>query len=101
MSFLHELKLQWLPPRIDDADFGRLRFIYIANHPERSYWEAIWKFPPTGTAVDISLPGNEGGPLPESKDFYLRLAERFDKIMVLCRPHLEKVIEDWLEQKLP
>ena len=65
-GLIERLKLQFRPPRLDDPEFGPLRFMYIPNAPEKSYWEAEWLFPPVDYKVSISLPGGAIGPLPES-----------------------------------
>src|SRR5258705_93349 len=70
-NFLHSLKLQFAPPKINDPDFGPLLYMYISNHPERSYWECEWLFPKTETDISISLPGDESGPTKEARIFYL------------------------------
>ena len=44
MNLFKSLKLQFRPPKIDDPEFGQLTFMYISNHPERSYWEAETRF---------------------------------------------------------
>lgn len=100
-SFLHRLKLRFSPPRLVDPDFGDLLFIYIPNAPERSYWECEWKFPGTGDVVSIGLPGTEGGPLPESRAFFLALPGRFDSILEAARPKLSQVFRHWLARDLP
>jgi hypothetical protein len=101
MGFLHNLKLRFSPPRIDDPDFGSLLFMFIPNAPERSYWECEWKFPRTGTEISIGLPGGESGPSPEARQFYLSLPERFDQILDAARPQLQEVFRTWLQQDLP
>ena len=75
--------------------------MYIPNTPERSYWEGEWTFPKTGTAISIALPGGESGPLPEARQFYLGLPDRFDKILEAARPKLVQVFKTWLMQNLP
>ncbi len=101
MAFLHNLKLWLSPLRMTDPDFGNLLFMHISRWPERSYWECEWNFPKTGTVVSIALPGGESGPLPEARQFYLSLPARYDQILAECRPRLEKVFNDWLNQRLP
>ncbi len=101
MNIFKSLKLRFRPPKIDDPDFGQLRFMYIANHPERSYWESEWTFPPTGTPVSIALDGEESGPRPEIRSWHLELPSRFPKILELARPPLAKAIKSWLKQDLP
>lgn len=101
MGFLHNLKLRFSPPRIEDPIFGSLLFMYIANALERSYWEGEWKFPPTGTDIAIALPGDEQGPLPAARQFYLDLPSRFEVIVQKARPALQKVFREWLKQDLP
>ncbi|HEX7787780.1 MAG TPA: hypothetical protein VF653_16295, partial [Methylomirabilota bacterium] len=71
MGLLDLLRLRFSPPRITDADFGHLLFMYIPNAPERSYWEGEWLFPSTQSVISIGLPGDERGPLLESRQFYL------------------------------
>ena len=100
MSFLHNLKLRFSPPRITDPDFGSLLFMYIPNAPDESYWEGEWKFPKTGTVISIGLKGGEGGPLPEARQFYLTLSSRFDQILALARPKLDEAFKRF-QQELP
>jgi len=101
MNIFHSLRLLFKPPKINDPEFGQLRFMYISNHPERSYWECEWKFPPTGTTVFIALDGNEAGPLPEFRQWHLDLINRYPKILELAKPELAKVFRSWFEQDLP
>jgi hypothetical protein len=101
MRFLHNLKLWLSPPRMADPDFGKLTFMHIGKHPERSYWECEWTFPPTGTVVGITLHGGERGPDHEARQFYLGLPARFDSILKACRPRLEQVFRQWRHQRLP
>jgi hypothetical protein len=99
MRLFHNLKLRWWPPRLTDPDFGNLLFMYMPRGS--SYWECEWTFPRTGTAISISLPGDESGPLPESRQFYLKLSGRFDEIIALVRPRLAEVLKSWQHQDLP
>ena len=101
MGFLHNLKLRFAPPRLADPDFGTLLFMFIPAAPERSYWECEWQFPKTGTLISIGLPGGERGPLPESRQFCLCLAERYEQILAAARPKLEEAFRDYLQQDLP
>jgi len=101
MKIFKSLKLQFRPPKINDPDFGQLTFMYISNHPERSYWEGEWMFPPTATPVSIGLDGDESGPKPEGRQWYLELQPRFRRILELARPELAEVFKKWLQQDLP
>jgi len=101
MGFLHNLKLWLSPPKMSDPDFGNLTFMHIGKHPEKSYWECEWTFPPTGTVVDIALQGRESGPDHEARQFYLGLSARFNSIVKLCRPRLERVFREWRDEQLP
>jgi hypothetical protein len=101
MGLLHTLKLQFSPPRIIDPDLGSLLFMFVRNVPERSYWECEWKFPNTGTEISIALLGDEHGPSPEARQFYLSLPGRFDQILAAARPQLQEVFREWLQQDLP
>src|ERR1044071_2453589 len=85
MGLLRNLKLWISPPQITDPNFGKLTFMHIDKHPERSYWECNWNFPPTSTVVFITLPGGENGPTNEARQFYLGLPARYDFILTLCR----------------
>ena len=89
------------PARIFDPDFGSLLYMHIPNAPERSYWECEWMFPRTGTVISISLPGDENGPWPESRQFYFEAVERFDQVLASARPKLDEVFIDWLQRELP
>lgn len=101
MGFLRSLKLQFFPLRKDDPEFGRLLFMYISNHPERSYWECEWKFPPTGTIISISLPGDESGPYSQSRAFYKEIVPKFQTILELVRPQLNIAFKEWLDKEIP
>jgi hypothetical protein len=101
MGFLRNLKLWLLPLRMTDPDFGNLVFIHISKWPERSYWECEWMFPATGTVTIIAFPGDENGPRPEPRPFYLGLPGRFGQILAACRPRLEQVFNDHLHRPLP
>ncbi len=100
MGILHNLKLRLSPPRIADPDFGTLLFMFVQNAPERSYWECEWKFPETGTYISIGLPGDESGPSPEARQFYLALPAAFEQVLASVRPQLQEVFREWLQQDL-
>src|SRR5579862_3350699 len=101
MGVFHNLKLRFSPPQIADAAFGKLVFRFIPNSPQRSYWECEWKFPKTGTEISIVLPGDETGPLPEARQFFLSLPDRFEQILAAARPQLEEIFRFRLNQELP
>jgi hypothetical protein len=101
MKILKSLSLRFRPPKINDPDFGQLRFMYISNHPERSYWEGEWMFPPTSTRASIGLDGDETGPMSEARRWHLELPARFQRILELARPELVKVFQTWFQQELP
>ena len=101
MGLLNNLKLWLSPPKMTDPDFGNLLFMHIRKHPERSYWECEWKFPPTGTVIVIALHGGESGPDSDARQFYLGLPARFDSILSACRPKLEQVFKDWRGGQVP
>jgi hypothetical protein len=101
MGFWHNLKLRFQPPRINDPDFGQLTYMYVSNHPERSYWEGEWPFPGLGHKVAIALTGSEEGPDPRYREFYLNLPGRLNRIIGLARPRLAEVFEQRLKLSLP
>jgi hypothetical protein len=83
-----------------DPVFGQLLFMHVKQDPSRSYWEAEWCFPPTGTTVSIGLPGGAGGPLPESRAFFEELPGRFEGILAAARPRLDEVFRTWLDRPI-
>jgi hypothetical protein len=99
-GLIDRLKLRFRPPRLDDPEFGSLLFMYVANDPGRSYWEAEWLFPPVGYSVSIGLPGGASGPLPESRSFLLSRVGEFDRTMRVVRPLLDAVFREWLRRPL-
>jgi len=101
MGFWQNLKYRFRPPQIADPDFGVLTYMYISNHPERSYWESEWSFPGLDQKVAIVLPGLENGPRPQYREFYLNLPTRLNRIIDLARPKLAEVFEKRLKQSLP
>ena len=100
MGLLDRVLSRFRPPALEDPDFGRLLYMHIPRDPSRSYWECEWMFPPTGTRISIGLPGTEGGPLPESREFFLALVPRFSGIMEQVRPALDRVFHDWLDRPI-
>src|SRR5262245_14984479 len=98
MGLFERLKLGLRPPRLEDADFGPLLFMYVSNAPERSYWEAEWNFPPVGYAVSIGIPGDRNGPTAEGRAFFLSRVREFDRIVSLARPRLDEVFKEWLDR---
>jgi hypothetical protein len=101
MGFVHNIKLWLSPPKMIDPVFGKLVFMHIEKHPERSYWEGEWKLPGSGHAVGISLRGGEDGPSEDVRRFYLHLPERIEQILERCRPQLAKVFGEWLNRQIP
>jgi hypothetical protein len=47
------------------------------------------------------LPGDEAGPFPESREFFLALPAKFDEILMLARPKIQAVFHEWLNRTLP
>ncbi len=101
MGFLRNLKLWLSPPKIADPDFGTMVFMHNSKSPERSYWECEWKFPPTGSVAVITLDGDQTGPRPEWRRFYLDLPGRFNEILTACRPVLGKGYQDERHDAMP
>jgi hypothetical protein len=101
MTLFKALKLWLRPPKLIDPDFGPMTFMYLEQHPERSYWEAEWLFPLTSNRVAIALAGDESGPLRLAREWYLELPSRFPGILELARPQLARVFRSWRAQELP
>ena len=100
MGLLDWLKAGIKPLQLDDPDFGRMTFMHIPNAPEKSYWEAEWRFPPLGYEVSIGLPGDKAGMAAGAKEFYLSRAAEFERILNLVRPGLDAVSRTWLGRPL-
>jgi len=100
VGLLKWVRLTISPPRLEDQDFGLLRFMYISRAPERSYWEANWNFSPVGYSVSIGLPGDVRGPSPESRAFFLSRVPQFEHIIRVVRPRLDSVCREWLGRPL-
>jgi hypothetical protein len=47
------------------------------------------------------LPGDEAGPSPESRQFYLSLPGRFHEILAASRSSLEQIYKDELGEPMP
>jgi hypothetical protein len=101
MGILHNLKRRFSLLKIQDPDFGSMRFVYISNNPKASYWEGEWLFPATNSLISFSLPGGEAGPNPEGRQFLLELSARFGTIVEAIRLQLAQVAREWLETDLP
>ena len=101
MGLFRSIWLQFCPLKMDDADFGKLLYIYISNDPKQSYWEGQWQFPPTGTVISISLPGDESGPYDEARKFYLEMIPKYENLIELARPQLIAVFKQWFKKELP
>jgi hypothetical protein len=97
--FRHFLR-RFVPPRMDDPQFGPLIYMHIPNAPERSYWEGEWVFPPTGTKVAIGLVGTSEGPREDARVFYLALPSRFAMLLDRVRPRLDDVFRGCLDRPL-
>ena len=78
-----------------------MKYMFIPNHPQRSYWEAEWIFPPTSTPVSIGLDGDDTGPRRDFQEWYLSLPSRFPDLLERAKPALAKVFRTWLDQDLP
>jgi hypothetical protein len=100
MNLLNRLLAPFIPPSIDDPDFGTLHFMHIPRNPAKSYWECEWLFPPTNTRIAIALSGGDEGPTHAARRFYLHLRENFPRILELARPKLNQAILDWLSRPL-
>ncbi len=102
ISIFRSIRLMFKPLKMVDSDFGLLRFMFISNHPERSYWECEeWKFPPTGTHISIFLQGDESGPFPEYRQWNLGLVNRYSLIIERVKPKLTEVYKHWFNRDLP
>ena len=57
-------------------------------------------FPPVGYQVSIGLDGDQSGPTPEARAFYLSRVGSFERTMALVRPRLDAVCRQWLGRPL-
>jgi hypothetical protein len=102
MSLVKSLRMLFFPPKIVDPVFGKMRFMYISSNPTRSYWECEdWLFPPTNSRIGLSLDGGEDGPKEEFRQFYLNLVPRFESLVRIARPSIEKGYAQFVEKRLP
>jgi hypothetical protein len=100
VGLLQNMKLWLSPPKIVDPVFGKLVFMHIDKHPERSYWEGVWQLPGSAYSIEVFLRGGEDGPSEDARAFYLNLPDRIDSILKWCRPPLARVFETWLNSYL-
>ena len=100
MGILRNIRLRFSPPRLQDPEFGPMRFMFIPHAPARSYWEAEWRFPPTNTDISIGVGGDENGPRADARAFYLALPAQFEQLMARVRPALDKVFQQWYSRPM-
>jgi hypothetical protein len=101
MNLFRSLKLRFPPPQLTDLEFREFLFMYIANAPERAYWECEWRFPIGNNVVSIGIPGDKSGTDPKARGFLLALPARFENILIACRPQLQSIFAQWLPIDLP
>jgi hypothetical protein len=94
------MKLWLSPPKIVDPVFGKLVFMHIDEHPERSYWEGFWQLPGSAYSMEVFLRGGEDGPREDARAFYLNLPGRIELILEWCRPPLAREFDRWLNRNL-
>jgi len=95
VGLFDKLIKRFQPPTMEDPYFGKLVYMHVNQDPAKSYWEAEFLFPPTGTTVFAGLQGGKEGPFPEARDFYLELPDRFEWIMSTVLPSLNQVFLEW------
>jgi hypothetical protein len=100
MKLLNRLLAPFLPPAIEDSDFGTLHFVHVPRNPAKSYWECEWLFQPTNTRIPIALAGGDEGPTTAARNFYLQLRDEFPRILNVARPKINRAILDWLNRPL-
>lgn len=97
-----EIPCRILPSRnIEDPLFGTLSFISMPNTAHLAYWSCEWLFPPTGNVITIALPGDYSGPFEESRQFYIDLAARFHRVLLIVKPKLSAAVRAWFDIDLP
>lgn len=100
MSIFGKVLKRFQPQTTEDPVFGRLTYMHIKQDPTKSYWEAEYVFPPTGKVVSAGLQGGKDGPLPESREFYLGMQDRFADLMKTVLPILDQVFQERLGRPL-
>jgi hypothetical protein len=80
--------LDWLkdlvsPIRIDDSRFGTIRYLRDAR-----FWEGKARFAPTGSEVEVLIPGGPRGPTSEQYVFYDHLQARYEALWPDLRERL-------------
>jgi hypothetical protein len=86
--------------KMQDPDFGEMVFMEIAEHPERSYWEGEWHYPPTATQIGVFIPGDASGLRSEARAFILQKQHEWDKIVSAVLPVLSPKYTEWTERVL-
>lgn len=74
------------PIRASDALFGEMRYM-------QGYWEALGRFPPTGTNVEYFVSGDASGPFPGHRNAFEEIVQRFPAILPPVREALQQSAE--------
>ncbi len=85
------------PLEIEDAFFGRLRYVDVRPEP-KSYWEAQRSFPPTGRDIElfIDAPGPEQPPNEHQQRFYTSVEENFSELLAAAEAAILPELESFM-----
>lgn len=81
------------PLRLQDPDFGQIRFF-----PDAGNWimENDWlvSFQPQGISC-VAIPGDRSGPTPDARAFLLSKRSEHEQIWSLCEPFVRECMSGW------
>jgi len=100
VSILSKLFGKFEDIKMQDPDFGEMTFMEVAEHPERSYWEGEWRYPPTGTRIGVFIPGDASGLMGEARAFIMQKQHEWDKIISAVFPKLFPEYTEWAKRAL-
>jgi hypothetical protein len=84
------------PPTIQDDFFGVLTFMSFKDST-KNYFEGKGKFKPTGEVIEYLVGGDLSGPTNEQREFYNKIQDTYDAIMVKITPLIEEEFKNWKE----
>jgi hypothetical protein len=76
------------PLRIEDRDFGRMRFLR-----QTSTWECQAHFPPIDGPVEVLIEGDSTGPTASQRETWQALASHYARLADEARALIQKAVE--------
>src|SRR6266404_5882260 len=94
LSSLLRLKRLDPPPTLIDPDFGKISF----DGQARGIWQTHDDIEDLNNHAKYgfsSIPGDRGGPFPQSRTFLLQKTTELPELWRICTPALEEACERW------